>query len=234
MRADQELRPGHGEGDRSGTGTQAIQVQVAGTASAPAAPAPIPRRLVYRVLKRAVDIGLAAVMLVLSLPVLLPACLAIWLETPGSPLFLQWRSGLQGRPFRIVKLRTMVNGAERAGPALTQEADPRITRVGSFLRRWSIDELPQLLNVIAGQMSLVGPRPELVTIVAGYTPRQRQVLQVRPGLTGWAQVNGRDDLAIPAKLNLELQYLARRGPLVDLAILVRTPGVVLSGRGTKR
>ena len=102
------------------------------------------------------------------------ACVAIKLDSPGPVLYRQWRSGRDGKPFQILKLRTMVDGADRLGPALTQSADPRITRIGSVLRRWSIDELPQLLNVLTGQMSLVGPRPELVAIVADYTPRQRE------------------------------------------------------------
>ena len=190
--------------------------------------------LVSAALKRGLDLVLGTAMLVASVPVLVPACLAVSLETPGSPLYLQLRCGLQGRPFRIIKLRTMVAGADRLGPALTQAADPRITRVGSILRRWSVDELPQLLNVLAGQMSLVGPRPELVPIVETYTPRQRQVLQVRPGVTGWAQVNGRDDLSIPDKLELELWYVGNRTLRRDLAILARTARVVLSGQGTKR
>lgn len=190
--------------------------------------------LASRALKRAMDVILGGFLLLLALPILLPACLAIRLESPGSPLFLQWRSGQGGRPFRIIKLRTMVRRADRLGPALTQAADPRITRVGSLLRRWSIDELPQALNIVAGQMSLVGPRPELVTIVADYTARQRQVLLVRPGLTGWAQVHGRDDLPIPAKLDLELEYVACRTALLDVKILLRTIGVVLNGQGATR
>jgi lipopolysaccharide/colanic/teichoic acid biosynthesis glycosyltransferase len=128
----------------------------------------------------------------------------------------------------------MVRDADRVGPALTEEADPRITRVGSVLRRWSLDELPQLLNVLAGHMSMVGPRPELVPIVQAYTERQRGVLLVRPGLTGWAQVNGRDDVPIPEKLELELDYAVNRTLLWDLHILARTVGVVLHGRGVKR
>ena len=128
----------------------------------------------------------------------------------------------------------MVRDADRLGSALTEKADPRITRVGSVLRRWSLDELPQLLNVLAGQMSMVGPRPELVPIVQAYTERQRGVLLVRPGLTGWAQVNGRDDVPIPEKLELELDYAANRTLLWDLYILARTVGVVLHGRGVKR
>jgi lipopolysaccharide/colanic/teichoic acid biosynthesis glycosyltransferase len=128
----------------------------------------------------------------------------------------------------------MVEGADQLGPALTQKGDPRITRIGSYLRRWSIDELPQLLNVIAGHMSLVGPRPELIAIAADYTPHQRRVLAIRPGLTGWAQVNGRDDLSIDAKLELELDYVANRSTFWDLRIMARTLGVVLSGYGAKR
>jgi lipopolysaccharide/colanic/teichoic acid biosynthesis glycosyltransferase len=167
-------------------------------------------------------------------PVLASACVAIRLGSPGSVLYRQRRAGRNGRPFQILKLRTMVDGADRLGPALTQSADPRITRTGTVLRRWSIDELPQLLNVLAGQMSLVGPRPELVAIVAGYAPRERGVLRVRPGMTGWAQVNGRDDLSIAEKLELDLEYVANRTTRRDLGILVRTVRVVLSGRGAKR
>jgi lipopolysaccharide/colanic/teichoic acid biosynthesis glycosyltransferase len=184
--------------------------------------------------KRAMDVLLAMVLLVLAAPPMLAVCAAIMLDSPGSPFYLQWRAGRDGRPFRIIKLRTMVNGAQRQGPELTQHCDPRITRVGSVLRRWSIDELPQLVNVLIGHMSLVGPRPELVSIVASYTPRQREVFSVRPGLTGWAQVNGRDDLAIPVKLKFDREYVSRRSTLMDLEIMARTAGVVLSGRGTKR
>jgi lipopolysaccharide/colanic/teichoic acid biosynthesis glycosyltransferase len=184
--------------------------------------------------KRCLDLVLGLVFLVAALPVLVLACVAIRLDSPGSVLYRQWRCGRDGEPFQILKLRTMVVGADRLGPALTQSADPRITRIGSVLRRWSIDELPQLLNVLTGQMSLVGPRPELVAIVADYTPRQREVLRARPGITGWAQVNGRDDLSIANKLELELEYVASRTTMWDLVILARTVRVVLGGRGTKR
>ena len=197
----------------------------------------LPRRLgspAYSALKRLIDMLLGGALLALSLPALLSACLAIWIETPGSPVYVQWRCGRRGRPFRIIKLRTMVAGADRLGPRLTQPADPRVTRVGSLLRRWSIDELPQFVNVILGQMSLVGPRPELTSIVRTYTSRQRRVLNARPGITGWAQVNGRDDLSIPDKLELELDYVAHPSWRRDLAILARTLGVVLSGRGIRK
>jgi lipopolysaccharide/colanic/teichoic acid biosynthesis glycosyltransferase len=189
---------------------------------------------VSRAVKRGVDVLLAVVLLVVTAPVMLVACAAIVLDSPGSPFFRQWRMGRAGRPFKIIKLRTMVTDAHRLGPELTQPADPRITAVGSVLRRWSVDELPQLVNVLAGHMSLVGPRPELVSLVEAYTPQQREVFSVRPGLTGWAQVNGRDDLPIPVKLEFDREYVSRRSTLMDLSIMARTAGVVVSGRGTKR
>jgi lipopolysaccharide/colanic/teichoic acid biosynthesis glycosyltransferase len=184
-------------------------------------------------LKRCLDVFFSLILVAAALPVLAIACAAIRLDSPGSVLYRQWRSGRDGQPFQILKLRTMMNGADRLGPALTQSADPRITRIGSVLRRWSIDEIPQLLNVLAGQMSLVGPRPELVNIVAHYTSRQQGVLRARPGITGWAQVNGRDDLSIAEKLELDLEYVLNRTTLQDLLILARTVRVVLNGRGVK-
>ncbi len=185
-------------------------------------------------LKRCLDLVFSLIALAGVLPILLLACVAIKLDSRGSVLYRQWRSGRDGQPFQILKLRTMVDGADRLGPALTQSVDPRITRIGSVLRRWSIDELPQLFNVLAGQMSLVGPRPELVTIVARYTPRQQGVLRALPGITGWSQVNGRDDLSIAEKIELDLDYAMNRTTLSDLIILTRTVRVVLGGRGVKR
>jgi lipopolysaccharide/colanic/teichoic acid biosynthesis glycosyltransferase len=185
-------------------------------------------------LKRCLDLAFGLIGLAGVLPLLLLACVAIKLDSPGSVLYWQWRSGRDGKPFQILKLRTMVDSADRLGPRLTQSVDPRVTRIGSVLRRWSIDELPQLLNVLAGQMSLVGPRPELVAIVAHYTPSQRGVLRVLPGVTGWSQVNGRDDLSIAEKLEMDLDYAMNRTTLWDLIILTRTVRVVLGGRGIKR
>ena len=196
--------------------------------------APPPKTLLASALKRCLDLIFSLIALVGSLPILLLACVAIKLESPGAVLYRQWRSGRDGKPFQILKLRTMVDGADRLGPALTQSVDPRITRIGSMLRRWSIDELPQLLNVLAGQMSLVGPRPELITIAARYSPRQQGVLRALPGITGWSQINGRDDLSIAEKLELDLDYAMNRTTLWDLIILTRTVRVVLGGRGVKR
>ena len=128
----------------------------------------------------------------------------------------------------------MVPNADRIGPALTQARDPRITRIGSFLRRWSVDELPQVFNVLVGEMSLVGPRAELPSIVSTYTAEQLEVLKVKPGLTGWSQIQGRDDLTIPEKLRLDRAYVYGRSMAMDLRILARTVPVVLSGKGVKR
>jgi lipopolysaccharide/colanic/teichoic acid biosynthesis glycosyltransferase len=194
---------------------------------------PQSRAIAPMAFKRFLDVILCMFLLAAALFLLVPACLAIRLESRGPVLYRQWRAGRDGRDFQILKLRTMVHGADLLGPALTQDADPRVTRIGSSLRRWSIDELPQLINVIVGHMSLVGPRPELVAIAADYTLRQRQVLSVRPGLTGWAQVNGRDDLSIADKLDLELDYVMSRTIFWDFRIMARTIGVVMSGRGTK-
>jgi lipopolysaccharide/colanic/teichoic acid biosynthesis glycosyltransferase len=196
--------------------------------------APIRKTPFSAALKRCLDLAFSLIALAGVLPLLLLACLAIKLDSPGSVLYRQWRSGRDGKPFQILKLRSMVDSADRLGPRLTQSVDPRVTRIGSVLRRWSIDELPQLLNVLAGQMSIVGPRPEVVTIVARYTPRQRGVLRALPGITGWSQVNGRDDLSIAEKLELDLDYAMHRTTLWDLIILARTIRVVLNGRGVKR
>lgn len=145
-------------------------------------------------------------------------------------MFFQTRVGLDGRPFRLWKFRTMVQGAER-GPLLTAMNDSRITRLGRFLRRWSLDELPQLVNILKGDMSFVGPRPEVPPLVAEWRPHERRILTVRPGLTGWAQIHGRDALSIPQKIQLDLAYVDEGNWLRDLTILARTLGVVVAGIG---
>jgi lipopolysaccharide/colanic/teichoic acid biosynthesis glycosyltransferase len=183
--------------------------------------------------KRCLDLVFSVIIMVVALPVLLLACAAIKLDSPGPVFYRQWRGGRDRKPFQIIKLRTMVDGADGLGPAHTQRADPRSTQIGSVLRRWSIDEIPQLLNVLAGQMSLVGPRPNLVADVARYTPRQQGVLRARPGITGWGQVNGRGSLDLADKLELDLEYVMNRTTLRDLTILIRTVRAVLNGRGAK-
>jgi lipopolysaccharide/colanic/teichoic acid biosynthesis glycosyltransferase len=182
--------------------------------------------------RRAIDIAVSATALVLTAPLVALAMVAIRLETPGEALYRQRRVGLGGREFDVLKLRTMVAGAEHQGAGLAIDAgDARITRVGSVLRRTSLDELPNLLNVLRGEMSLIGPRPTLPHQVAQYTERQRGRLQVRPGITGWAQVNGRAALPWSERIELDLYYIEHRGWRLDLKILRRTPAMVLGGSG---
>jgi lipopolysaccharide/colanic/teichoic acid biosynthesis glycosyltransferase len=184
---------------------------------------------------RALDVAVATVALVLSAPVLLAAAIAIRLESRGHVLYRQRRVGLHGREFDVLKLRTMVTGAETMGAGLAvDQGDPRITRVGAFLRRTSIDELPNLVNVLRGDMAIVGPRPTVPVQVAQYTERQRGRLTVRPGITGWAQVNGRATLPWDERIELDLWYVEHRSPLLDLRILARTARLVLHGEGLYR
>jgi len=184
------------------------------------------------VLRRLVDIVVSALTLALAAPVLALAAVAIRLESPGPVLFRQLRVGQNGHPFEVLKLRTMVPGAEHIGAGLAIDAgDPRVTRVGAILRRTSLDELPNLLNVLSGEMSLIGPRPTLPVQVEQYTPRQRGRLQIKPGITGWAQVNGRASLPWAERIELDLYYIEHRSLALDLRILGRTVAMVLGGTG---
>ena len=184
---------------------------------------------------RAVDVAIAGVALVLAAPVLAVAALAIRLESAGHVLYRQRRVGRHGREFDVLKLRTMVTGAEAMGAGLAvDQGDPRITRVGGFLRRTSIDELPNLVNVLRGEMAIVGPRPTVPVQVAHYTDRQRGRLAVRPGITGWAQVNGRATLPWAERIELDLWYVEHRSPMLDLRILARTARLVVHGEGLYR
>jgi lipopolysaccharide/colanic/teichoic acid biosynthesis glycosyltransferase len=183
-------------------------------------------------IRRVFDMVVSAVLLVLTAPLMLAAVLAIKLESRGPAFYRQRRSGVHGEPFDMLKLRTMVDGAEHIGAGLAVNAnDSRITRVGALLRRTSLDELPNLLNVLRGEMSLVGPRPTLPAQVAQYTPRQRERLSVKPGITGWAQINGRASLPWSERIELDLHYVEHRSLLLDLQILARTPALVLGGGG---
>jgi lipopolysaccharide/colanic/teichoic acid biosynthesis glycosyltransferase len=184
------------------------------------------------VIRRALDIVVSSLALALSSPVLALAMLAVRLETPGPVIYSQRRSGRDGRPFEVLKLRTMVDGAEHIGAGLAIDADdPRVTRVGTFLRRTSLDELPNLVNVLRGDMSLIGPRPTLPVQVAQYSERQRGRLAIRPGITGWAQVNGRASLPWAERIELDLYYIEHRSLALDLKILRRTVAMVLGGSG---
>jgi lipopolysaccharide/colanic/teichoic acid biosynthesis glycosyltransferase len=183
-------------------------------------------------LRRVLDVTLAGLGLVLGAPILVAAIVAIRIESPGSPIYRQRRVGKDGVPFELLKLRTMVSGAEHIGAGLAiNEGDPRITRVGSALRRFSLDELPNLLNVVRGEMSIVGPRPTIQAQVDQYTERQRRRLEVKPGITGWAQVNGRASLPWHERIELDIWYVERRSLWLDLRILAKSARLILTGRG---
>ena len=175
-------------------------------------------------MNRALDVAGASVGLVLASPFLAASALAIKLEDGGPVLYRQRRIGKDGEDFELLKLRTMVVGAERQGAGwAVNEGDPRITRAGRVLRRLSLDELPQLWNVVRGDMSLIGPRPTLRYQVEKYTDRQRRRLDVKPGITGWAQIHGRAALPWEERIELDVWYVEHRSALLDVKILLRTP-----------
>jgi lipopolysaccharide/colanic/teichoic acid biosynthesis glycosyltransferase len=181
-------------------------------------------------MNRTLDVVGAGLGLALASPVLAAAALVIKLEDGGPVIYRQRRVGHEGRDFDLLKLRTMVVGAETQGAGwAVNRGDPRITRVGRALRRLSLDELPQLWNVVRGDMSLIGPRPTLRYQVDQYTPRQRRRLEIKPGLTGWAQVNGRTKLPWDERIELDLWYVENRSPWLDLKILARTPLALFTG-----
>ncbi len=204
-----------------------------------------------RIFKRVFDILASSVLIVLASPIMLAAAIAIKLDSKGPVLFTRLddgtfvtRVGEHGRPFRYFKFRSMRPGTHnlrygelshldtrKDGPLVKLKDDPRVTRVGKFIRKYSIDELPELFLVLAGRMSLVGPRPHLPEEVAKYDSRQRRVLTVKPGITGMAQVSGRADLTFDEEVRLDTFYIENWSPWLDLAILVRTPIVVIARKG---
>ncbi len=182
--------------------------------------------------RRLFDIAVAATGLLVASPVIALALITIRLESRGKAIYRQRRVGLDGREFDVLKLRTMVDGAEKLGAGLAVDAgDARITRVGALLRRTSIDELPNLVNVLRGEMAIVGPRPTVPAQVAQYTDRERGRLAVRPGITGWAQVNGRASLPWAQRIELDLWYIEHRSWRLDLTILWRSALMVVGGDG---
>ncbi len=184
-------------------------------------------------MNRVADVAGAALGLALASPVLAAAAVAIKLEDRGPVLYRQTRVGQDGADFELLKLRTMVVGAETQGAGFAvDQGDRRITQVGRLLRAASVDELPQLWNVLRGEMSLIGPRPTLRYQVEKYTARQARRLEVRPGLTGWAQIHGRATLPWEDRIELDVWYVEHRSPRVDLKILARTPLALF--RGTYR
>jgi lipopolysaccharide/colanic/teichoic acid biosynthesis glycosyltransferase len=179
---------------------------------------------------RALDTAIAGLGLAVSAPVLAAAALAVKLEDGGPVLYRQRRVGKDGVDFELLKLRTMIVGAEKQGAGWAVDAgDSRITKVGNVLRKLSVDELPQLWNVVRGEMSIIGPRPTLRYQVERYDERQRRRLDVRPGITGWAQIHGRASLPWPERIELDVWYVEHRSPRIDLKILLRTPLALLGG-----
>ena len=186
-------------------------------------------------LRRAFDVVGALIGLALAAPVLAAAAVAIRLGSPGHAIYRQRRVGRAGAPFHLYKLRTMVAGAERMGAGLAVDAgDERITRIGALLRRTSMDELPNLVNVLRGEMSLIGPRPTVQVQVDRYTERQRGRLLARPGITGWAQVNGRASLPWHERIELDLWYIEHASLALDLRIIAATIRMALTGHGLYR
>jgi lipopolysaccharide/colanic/teichoic acid biosynthesis glycosyltransferase len=179
---------------------------------------------------RATDVVIAGGALVLTSPFLGLAALAVKLEGGGPVIFRQTRVGRDGHDFELLKLRTMVLGAETMGAGYAiNEGDTRITRAGRILRKLSLDELPQLWNVVRGEMSIVGPRPTLRYQVERYDARQRRRLDVKPGVTGWAQIHGRAALPWAERIELDVFYVEHRTPMLDLKILARTPLALFKG-----
>jgi lipopolysaccharide/colanic/teichoic acid biosynthesis glycosyltransferase len=181
-------------------------------------------------MNRVLDAATAAVGLAVASPALAAAAIAIKLQDGGPVLYRQRRVGLNGEEFELLKLRTMVVDAETRGAGYgVNEGDPRITRMGRLLRRVSLDEVPQLWNVVRGEMSIIGPRPTLAYQVERYTPRQRRRLEVKPGITGWAQIHGRARLPWEDRIELDVWYVENRSPWLDLKILARTPRALFAG-----
>ena len=183
-------------------------------------------------LPRAADLTIAGISLVLLSPLLLAAAIAIKLESRGPVLYRQRRVGKDGLIFELFKLRTMRQGADPVGVGTAVTADdPRVTRVGAFLRRYSLDELPNLINVLRGEMRIVGPRATLPSQVELYTPRQLRRLDLRPGVTGWAQIHGRAGIPWEERIELDVWYVEHRSLWLDLRILAKTPAALLGGAG---
>jgi lipopolysaccharide/colanic/teichoic acid biosynthesis glycosyltransferase len=183
-------------------------------------------------LPRWADVLVAGLGLLVVSPLLALAALAIKLDSRGPVIYRSRRAGLRGEPFELLKLRTMHPGADPVGVGVpVLEGDPRVTRVGGFLRRFSLDELPNLLNVVRGELALVGPRPTLRAQVEQYTDHQRRRLDVKPGITGWAQVNGRAGIPWEERIELDVWYVDHRTPALDLRILAKTARLLVTGHG---
>jgi exopolysaccharide biosynthesis polyprenyl glycosylphosphotransferase len=196
----------------------------------------LPSNTTYDYVKRLIDIILSIIGLIIGIPLIGIFSILIVLETPGSPIYKQERVGKNGKIFTIYKLRSMYNDAEKNGAQWAEKDDPRITKVGAFIRKTRIDEIPQLFNVLMGDMSIVGPRPERPIFtyqfneeIPGFVYR----LQVKPGLTGWAQVNGGYDMTPKEKWEADMYYIENRSLSIDLKIILKTVKIVLTGEGAR-
>ncbi|PFJ98196.1 sugar transferase [Priestia megaterium] len=192
--------------------------------------------LFYSLCKRMFDIVISFMALMVLLPVILLFALIVMIETPGSPFFLQERLGRSGRPFTIMKLRSMYSDAEKNGAQWAVKNDSRVTKVGKLIRQTRIDELPQLWNVLKGDMSIVGPRPERAVFIEEFQktlPAFSQRLAVKPGLTGWAQINGGYELTPAEKLELDLYYIQHTNIRFDVKIMIKTLRVIVTGDGSR-
>lgn len=183
-------------------------------------------------MSRLLDLALGGILFLISLPLIALAALLIRIEGGGPAIYRQTRVGRDGEEFELLKLRTMVPGSDPVGigTAVSRD-DPRVTRTGRWLRRTSLDELPNLVNVLRGEMALVGPRPTIPAQVVDYTPHQRRRLEVLPGITGWAQVQGRAGIPWEERIELDVEYVDRRSFLLDLRILGRTFWLTITGEG---
>lgn len=182
-------------------------------------------------IKRFTDIIISLFVLTISLPLFIIAMIAIKLDSKGPVFFIHERTGLGGKPFKMIKFRGMIDNALAHGPVLTQENDPRITRVGKILRRTSFDEVPQFINVLIGNMSVIGPRPEMISITETYDEYQRKVFEFKPGITGISQVNGRQRLTPEERTKMEIEYYQKENFWDDLKIILKTFKVIFTNEG---
>ena len=190
----------------------------------------------YSKIRRVIDFIISLLSLVIVIPIILITSIFIMLESPGNPFYVQSRMGLMGKEFNLIKLRSMRTDAEKNGAQWADKNDPRITKVGRFIRKTRIDELPQIFNVLKGDMSIIGPRPERQIFVeefVKYIPDFPKRLEVKPGLTGWAQVNGGYEITPEEKLRLDLFYIENRRFLLDVKIVLRTIQIIFTGEGAR-
>ncbi|MBK9282736.1 MAG: sugar transferase [Sphingobacteriaceae bacterium] len=182
-------------------------------------------------IKRFTDILISILTIVITSPVLILAAIAIKLESRGPVLFKHERTGYNGQKFLMYKFRGMVKNALELGPELTQVNDPRITKVGKILRRTSIDEIPQVINVLKGEMSIVGPRPEITSITSKYTEEQRKIFEFIPGITGYSQINGRQRLTPEQRVKMEVDYYTQANVFTDFIVLLKTFEAIATNHG---